>query len=251
MEIIHLHKIKTTPPKSLSKDKIKEKLKKITKEISELQNVLYASSKYSVLIVLQGMDASGKDGTIKKVFSKVNPQGISVSSFKVPTELEASHDFLWRIHQQAPAKGMIKIFNRSHYEDILVTRVHNNISDKEAAARMEAINAFEHLLATQNNTIILKFYLHVSHEEQLKRLNERLQAPEKKWKYSGSDFIESVYWEDYRKAYEDAINKCNVFPWTVVPADCNWYKEYIVASNVLEALKKLEMQYPGIKNMED
>ena len=247
MAKIRLKDIPTVPPKSLEKEKIKNELKKITKEISELQNLLYASSKYSILIILQGMDASGKDGTIKNVFSDVNPQGVEVHSFKVPTELELSHDFLWRIHMQTPTKGMIKIFNRSQYEDILVTRVHNMIDYPTVKKRIEAINNFEQLLI-DNNTIILKFYLHISHDEQIERLNERLQNPEKKWKYNGSDFKESVYWDEYRKVYEDAINNCNNPEWTIVPADKNWYKEYIVASKVRDTLVSLNLKYPEIKN---
>lgn len=248
MAKIKLDTISTTPPKSIKKDQIKNQLVKITQEISELQNLLYASSKYSLLVILQGMDASGKDGTIKNVFSDVNPQGVEVQSFKVPTDLELSHDFLWRIHLQTPAKGIIKIFNRSQYEDILVTRVHKHIDDATAKKRMEAINNFERLLQ-DNNTIILKFYLHVSHKEQLKRLNERLNDPEKKWKYNGSDFKESVYWDEYRRVYEDAFNNCNSPAWTIVPADKNWYKEYVVATKVRDALKALNLQYPTIKNI--
>ncbi|WP_447640632.1 MULTISPECIES: PPK2 family polyphosphate kinase [Chitinophagaceae] len=248
MPKIKLSQIDTIPPKSLKKEKVKTELEKITKEISSLQNLLYASSQYSLLVILQGMDASGKDGTIKNVFSEVNPQGVEVHSFKVPTELELSHDFLWRIHQQTPPKGIIKIFNRSQYEDILVTRVHKNIDDATARKRMEAINNFEKLL-TDNHTVILKFYLHISHEEQLKRLNERLNDPEKKWKYNGNDFKESVYWDEYRKVYEDAFNNCNDPEWTIVPADKNWYKEYIVATKVRDALKSLNLQYPEIKNI--
>lgn len=247
MAKIKLKDISTVPAKSIKKDKIKAELEKITKEISELQNLLYASSKYSLLVILQGMDASGKDGTIKNVFSDVNPQGVEVHSFKVPTELELSHDFLWRVHLQAPSKGIIKIFNRSQYEDILVTRVHNMIDFPTVKKRIEAINNFEKLLQ-DNNTVILKFYLHISHEEQLERLNERLNNPEKKWKYNGGDFKESVYWDEYQKVYEDAINNCNAPEWTIVPADKNWYKEYIVASKVRDALKALNLQYPSIKN---
>lgn len=248
MPKIKLSQIDTIPPKSLKKEKVKTELEKITKEISSLQNLLYASSQYSLLVILQGMDASGKDGTIKNVFSEVNPQGVEVHSFKVPTELELSHNFLWRIHQQTPQKGIIKIFNRSQYEDILVTRVHKNIDDATARKRMEAINNFEKLL-TDNHTVILKFYLHISHEEQLKRLNERLNDPEKKWKYNGNDFKESVYWDEYRRVYEDAFNNCNDPEWIIVPADKNWYKEYIVATKVRDALKSLNLQYPEIKNI--
>lgn len=248
MTKVKLSLISTDPPKSASKSKIKVELPKITAEISALQNLLYASSQYSLLVILQGMDASGKDGTIKKVFSDVNPQGVQVHSFKVPTEQELAHDFLWRIHLQTPEKGMIKIFNRSQYEDILVTRVHNIINDTVAKKRMEAINSFEKLLV-ENKTIVLKFYLHISHDEQLERLNERLKNPEKKWKYSGSDFKESVYWDDYRKVYEDAINNCNDPEWTIVPANKNWYKEYVVATKVRDTLKALNLKYPEIKNI--
>ncbi|MFT4202545.1 MAG: polyphosphate kinase [Chitinophagaceae bacterium] len=248
MPKIKLNDISTDPPKSISKAKVKKELPGIIAEISALQNLLYASSQYALLVILQGMDASGKDGTIKKVFREVNPQGVEVHSFKVPTDQELAHDFLWRVHLQTPEKGIIKIFNRSHYEDIVVTRVHKIIDDTTAKKRMEAINNFEKLL-TDNHTVVLKFYLHISHKEQLKRLNERLKDPEKKWKYNGNDFKESVHWDEYLKVYQDAFNNCNQPEWTVVPADKNWYKEYVVASAVHVALKKLNLQYPAIKNI--
>ena len=177
----------------------------------------------------------------------LNPQGVMVQSYKAPTAEELAHDFLWRIHKHAPAKGMIQIFNRSHYEDILVTRVHKMIDDETAHKRMKAINDFEELLIKHNNTLILKFYLHVSPKEQHERLEERINDATKQWKYNEKDFVEAKLWEDYMKAYEDCFKNCNKITWTIVPADQNWYKEYIVASTLCDALKKLKMQYPGLK----
>jgi polyphosphate kinase 2 (PPK2 family) len=169
-----------------------------------------------------------------------------VQSFKVPTVLELSHDFLWRIHQHTPAKGMIQIFNRSHYEDVIVSRVHRLITDEIANKRMQAINDFEEMLVEHNNTHILKFYLHVSHEEQLKRLEERINDKTKQWKYNQNDTIESSNYEDYWKVYEDCFKPCNKIPWIIVPADQNWYKEHIVANTLHKILTSLKMRYPGI-----
>jgi PPK2 family polyphosphate:nucleotide phosphotransferase len=211
------------------------------------QNLLYAESKHSLLVVLQGMDASGKDGVIRNVFGSLNPQGVDVKSFKVPTEEELSHDFLWRVHAATPAKGMIGIFNRSHYEDILVTRVHKWCDDARAEKRMKAINHFEELLSEHNNTTILKFYLHVSPEEQRERLQERINDPAKRWKYNENDFTEAKLWDQYRKVYEDCFERCGKIPWTIVPADQNWYKEYLIAAAVKEALESMDMKYPGLK----
>ena len=247
---ISLKEISTRAPKDLDKQETKEKTVKILEELSELQNLLYAESKHALLIILQGPDASGKDGVIRNVFSNFNPQGITVRSFKIPTAEELSHDFLWRVHHAAPAKGMIQIFNRSHYEDILVTRVHKFIDDKLAKKRMRAINDFEHLLVVQNNTKILKFYLHISQEEQLERLNERIHDPAKQWKYNEKDFQESKLWDIYQQMYEDCFEHCNEYPWTIVPADQNWYKEFMIAKTVRDALKEMDMQYPGIKKEE-
>ena len=193
------------------------------------------------------MDASGKDGVIRNVFGEMNPQGVNVQSFKAPTPLEMSHDFLWRIHQNAPAKGMIQVFNRSHYEDILITRVHQLIDDKLAYERMKAINDFEDLLTKHNNTHVLKFYLHISKEEQNKRLHERMDDPKKQWKYNEKDVDEAKLWKQYISAYEDCFRYCNATPWTIVPADNNWYKEYIIADALYRLLKSLKMRYPGLK----
>jgi PPK2 family polyphosphate:nucleotide phosphotransferase len=219
----------------------------ILEKLDDLQNLLFAESKHTVLIILQGMDASGKDGAIRKVFATLNPQGVRVQSFKAPTDVELSHDFLWRIHGATPPKGTIQIFNRSHYEDVLITRVHKWIDDKTAKKRMKAINDFEQLLQEHNSTTILKFYLHISREEQEQRLQERIHDATKQWKYNEKDFEEAKLWDDYMAAYEDCFEHCDDVPWTIVPADQNWYKEYIIAQALLKALEKLDMQFPGLK----
>lgn len=247
MTNIKLSAISTRAPKSLNKENIKAKTAKLLAGLNELQNLLFAENKHSILIVVQGMDASGKDGVTRNVFGTLNPQGVRVESFKVPTALELSHDFLWRIHQHAPPKGMIQIFNRSHYEDILVTRVHKLIDDEITVKRMKAINDFEDLLSNHSNTHILKFYLHISPEEQQVRLKERISDPTKQWKYNENDFAEAKHWNDYMKVYEDCFKNCNIIPWTIVPADQNWYKEYIISELLHKTLTSLKMQYPGLK----
>lgn len=244
---IKLDDISTRAPKDLDKESTKEKTKQMLSKLDELQNLLYAESKHAILVIIQGLDASGKDGVIRNVFTSMNPQGITVRSFKTPTAQELSHDFLWRIHEAAPAKGMIQVFNRSQYEDILITRVHKWIDDGTAKKRMNAINDFERLLHEHNNTQILKFYLHVSPEEQQERLQERIHDRTKQWKYNENDFAEAKLWDDYRKAYEDCFEYCSDIPWTIVPADQNWYKEYVIASALLDTLQKLNMQFPGLK----
>jgi PPK2 family polyphosphate:nucleotide phosphotransferase len=244
---IRLKDISTRAPKDADKEETKEKIVKMLQEFDELQNLLFASNTYSLLVVIQGLDASGKDGAIRSVFSSTNPQGVAVASYKVPTEEEYAHDFLWRIHRNAPRKGMIQIFNRSHYEDVLVTRVHKWCDDKTAEARMTAINDFEQLLRKHNNTHILKFYLHVSKEEQLQRLKERMEDPSKMWKYNEKDFAEAELYDEYHKMYEDCFEKCNVVPWIIVPADQNWYKEYVMLKAILETLRSLDMKFPGLK----
>ncbi len=247
MEKIVLQNISTRAPKDWDKEDTKEKNKDIIKELDDLQNLLYAEGKHSILVIIQGMDASGKDGVIRNVLGNMNPQGVTVKSYKAPTPEELSHDFLWRIHQHTPQKGMIQVFNRSHYEDILITRVHKWCSDELAQKRIKAINDFENLLIEHNNTHILKFYLHVSPEEQQERLKERLKNPAKMWKYNENDFEEAKLWNIYMEMYEDCFNKCNNPPWTIVPADQNWYKEHIIASQLHQLLKSLDMQFPGIK----
>ena len=244
--MIRLKDLSTRSPEKDEKSATKEKTRKLLEELDELQNVLYAQSKYSVLVILQGMDASGKDGAIKNVFGSLNPQGVAVKSFKVPTEEELRHDFLWRIHRHAPEKGQIQIFNRSHYEDVLVTRVHKWCDDETAHQRFSAINAFENMLVQHNNTQIFKFYLHISPEEQKERLEERLKDKRKQWKYNAKDHAEAARWDDYEKMYEDVFEHCNEQPWIIVPADQNWYKEYLIASTLVEAMRGLEMKYPQL-----
>lgn len=247
MAEIKLKDISTRAPKELDKSQTKATTEKLLEEFSELQNLLYAAASHALLIVIQGMDASGKDGAIRNVLSSVNPQGVMVHSFKVPTAEELSHDFLWRIHKVSPAKGMIQVFNRSHYEDILVTRVHGMCDDDTARERMRAINDFEELLTKHNNTAILKFYLHVSHEEQVERLKERIDDKTKQWKYNARDFDESALYDKYHQMYEDCFRHCDKVPWTIVPSDQNWYKEYLMTKTIVEALRALKMEYPGLK----
>lgn len=244
---ISLKDLSTRAPKDLDKGKAKEKTAKMLLELDELQNLLYAEGKHSVLVVIQGMDAAGKDGAIRAVFGNLNPQGVAVKSFKAPTPEELSHDFLWRVHKATPGKGMIQIFNRSHYEDILITRVHKWCDDNTAHKRMKAINDFEHLLQNHADTHILKFYLHLSPEEQQERLVERIRDPAKQWKYNENDFVEAKLWDLYMAAYEDCFEHCNEVPWTIVPSDQNWYKEYLITKALYDLLKGLDMQYPGLK----
>lgn len=247
MSKIKLKDISTHAPHSINKHKVKKELQEILSELDDLQNMLYAENKHSILIIIQGMDASGKDGLTRDVFTSMNPQGVNVKSFKEPNTVELAHDFLWRIHRDAPASGMIHVFNRSQYEDVLVTRVHGMIDDDEAFKRMHAINDFEKLLINHNNTSILKFYLHISHEEQIKRLEERMEKPQKMWKYNADDFKESKLWDRYMEYYEDVFEYCNNVPWHIIPADQNWYKSYLVASALRDTLKGLKMHYPGMK----
>jgi PPK2 family polyphosphate:nucleotide phosphotransferase len=247
MSRIKLSDFSTRAPKDFDKAETKTKTDSIIEELDDLQNLLFAEGKHSVLVVIQGMDGSGKDGLIRNVLGNMNPQGVTVKSYKAPTAEELSHDFLWRIHHAAPAKGMIQVFNRSHYEDILVTRVHKWCDDETARNRMNAINDFEKLLMEHNHTHILKFYLHISPEEQHERLSERMKDPAKMWKYNEKDFEEAKLWDIYMQMYEDCFENCNNPPWTVVPADQNWYKEFIIASQLCDLLKGLNMQFPGMK----
>jgi PPK2 family polyphosphate:nucleotide phosphotransferase len=240
----HLSDISTRAPEELDKKGVKEETARLQKRLSELQNLLYAGAAESMLVVLQGMDASGKDGAINNVFGNLNLMGVQVYSFKVPTKEERAHDFLWRVHSKAPAKGMIGVFNRSHYEDVLVTRVHGWCDDQTAKARFSAINRFEDLLRVHNKTTILKFYLHISPEEQAERFQERLDIPSKHWKYNRKDLDEAKLWDKYRHYYEEVFQNCNDIPWIIVPSDQNWYKEYLITKTVVEALEKLDMKYP-------
>src|SRR5258708_15295852 len=214
-------------------------LQKLSDELSDLQEMMAAAQHHSLLIVLQGMDTSGKDGTIRHVLSHVNPQGCDVYSFKVPTPEELAHDFLWRIHKATPAKGVMGIFNRSHYEDVLIVRVHNLAPQEVWQPRYKEINHFEQLLAT-NSTIILKFFLHISYDEQKKRLLAREQDKNKAWKLSASDWAERKYWDSYQKAYEDAISNFSteVPPSHIVPANHKWYRNLAIASIITNTMKQ-------------
>lgn len=224
----------------------KKVLKKYRKRLTDLQERFYAWDKKALLIVLQGMDTAGKDGTIKHVMRGVNPQGVLVSSFKVPTPEELSHDYLWRIHKAVPKRSMIGIFNRSHYEDVLVVRVHNLVPPEVWRRRYEHINAFEKILA-ENDVVILKFFLHISYEEQARRLQARLDTPEKRWKFSKGDLKERLLWDEYMAAYADAVQKCSTeyAPWFIVPSDNKWYRNFVVGSIITETLDELNPQFPN------
>ncbi len=239
------NKISTLPGKGINETETRNAIPGLVKKIGELQLALYAEQKKSLLVIFQGMDASGKDGAIKDVFADVNPLGTRVVSFKKPTEQEYVHDFLWRVHAQMPPYGMIHIFNRSHYEDILVPSVQGFIPEKVIKKRYEQINDFEKMLE-ENGTIILKFFLHVSKEEQLDRLTERMTNPKKFFKHKDSDWENTKKWKQYMKIYASLFNKCNEVPWHIIPSDKNWYKEFLVAGIILEALKKINPKYPAL-----
>lgn len=221
-------------------------MEELNAQLEEMQELLYANGQHKVLIVLQGMDTSGKDGTIRHVFEGVNPIGVKVASFKVPSEHEQAHDFLWRIHQQVPGKGEMTIFNRSHYEDVLVVRVYDLVPKDIWRQRYEQINNFEKMLA-ESGTIILKFYLHVSKDEQKKRLEERLADPHKNWKFRVGDLKDRERWDDYLDAYEDAIGKTSTdhAPWFVIPSNSKWYRNLVTASIIVRTLEDLKMTQPG------
>jgi PPK2 family polyphosphate:nucleotide phosphotransferase len=227
------------------KDETKAELKQSTDTLRELQRVLWAEGKHALLIVLQAMDAGGKDGTIRQVFRGVNPQGCQVTSFKVPTKEELAHDYLWRIHKATPRRGYIGIFNRSHYEDVLVVRVHNLVPEEVWKQRYEQINHFERLLA-DSGTTILKFFLHISKEEQKERFEARLADPAKNWKFSMGDVEERAYWDDYQRAFEVALSRCSTprAPWYVIPANHKWYRNLAVSRIIVETLEGLDMHYP-------
>ena len=243
---INLSKIPTRAPESLSKEKAREIVRNRCREIAELQNLLIAEGKHSLLIVFQGMDGSGKDGATRKIFRYCTPSNIKVHSFKKPTEEEFAHDFLWRVHKRTPGKGEIAIFNRSHYEDILIQRVHGWITEAHVRKRMAAINAFEELLEFDANTKVLKFYLHISKEQQAIELQQRIDEAEKHWKHNDNDWKEREFWDSYRKCYEYAINNSSI-PWHIVGVDQRWYRDYQVSGIILNTLKKLRMKYPPLE----
>ncbi len=227
------------------KKDIRDDLDVQRKRIRDLQARLYAERKRSLLIVLQAMDTGGKDGTIRGVFEGVNPQGCQVSSFKAPGPEELDHDFLWRYHQRTPGRGMITIFNRSHYEDVLIVRVKRMIPEDFWRRRYQMINEFEHML-TLNNTTVLKFFLHISKDEHKPRLESRLEDPDKHWKFSSNDLKERAYWEDYQSAFEDAITNCatTYAPWYVIPANKKWYRNLVIARTIADTLEVMNPQFP-------
>ena len=229
----------------MNKDETKDATKDLNERLVALQEMLYAQSKYALLVVLQAMDAGGKDGTIKKVFTGVNPQGFKIANFKAPTKIELAHDFLWRVHQQVPPKGYIGIFNRSHYEDVLIVRVNDLVPKSVWQARYDHINNFEKLIADSGVTI-LKFYLHISKDEQKERFQARLDTPEKRWKFSTGDLPVREKWDEYQRAYEDALTYCNTeyAPWHIVPANRKWYRNYVITKAIVEAMEAMPLEYP-------
>jgi PPK2 family polyphosphate:nucleotide phosphotransferase len=234
------------PPNNAPRGKeLKKKTNTLLERLTDLQARLYAESARSLLVVLQGRDTCGKDGTIRRVFDAVNPQGCIVTTFKKPSEREASHDFLWRVHQAVPAKGMISIFNRSHYEDVLIVRVRNLTPRRVWAKRYDQINEFERILS-ENGVTIVKFFLHISRDEQKKRLLARLEDPDKQWKFNADDLGERALWTSYTAAYRDALRKCSTSwaPWYVVPADKKKVRDYLVAEVVVDTLRRMGPKYP-------
>lgn len=230
----------------VNKKEGKAQLKELNKSLRDLQELLYAEHKQKLLVVLQGIDSSGKDSTIKNVFGDVNPQGTQVVSFKVPTRKELAHDYLWRIHPHTPGTGEIVVFNRSHYEDVLVVRVHNLVPEAVWEKRYDHINAFERLLADEGTTM-LKFFLHLGKQEQAERFLARLDRPHKRWKFNPDDLTERDYWEDYQHAFEDMLTRTSTewAPWYVIPSDRKWYRNMTIASIIVEKLHSLDMQFPA------
>lgn len=228
-----------------SEEETLPEVESMLKKIGDLQEILYAENKQSLLLIVQAMDTGGKDGLIKHLFRGINPSGVRITSFKVPSSEEQAHDFLWRIHKETPRTGMIGVFNRSQYEDVLVVRVRNLVPKDVWKKRYDQINNFERMLA-ENGTRILKFYLHISRAEQKKRLESRLKNPDKHWKFNPGDVEERAFWDDYMAAYAEAISKCNTeyAPWHIVPADHKWYRNYAVTKAVLETLESMNPAYP-------
>ena len=220
-------------------------LQSLIEELVALQEKLYAEQKQRILVVLQAMDTGGKDGVVRHVFGGVNPQGVRVASFKVPTPPELAHDYLWRVHAQTPGKGEIVIFNRSHYEDVLAVRVHNIVPEDVWSRRFDQINAFEKTVAEEGTTI-LKFFLHISSSEQKQRLLDRLKDDTKQWKFNPGDLKERALWKDYMQSYEDVLNKTSseYAPWYLIPADKKWYRDLVIASILVDRLKQLKIDYP-------
>ncbi len=236
---------KDTSAVDLDKAGAKARLAQLNQKLAKLQQLLYAEGKHKVLVVLQAMDAGGKDGTIRKVFKGVNPQGVDVANFKAPTPEELSHDFLWRIHKHTPGNRELLVFNRSHYEDVLVVRVHNFVPKDVWRKRYEQIKHFEQTLIDEGTTLI-KFYLHIDKDEQKQRLQARLNDPTKHWKFNMADLAERELWDEYMAAYEDALSKTSTeaAPWYIVPANHKWYRNLVIAEILVKTLEDLHMAYP-------
>ncbi|MDA1075608.1 MAG: polyphosphate kinase [Proteobacteria bacterium] len=240
--MIRLADLPTGAPENVSEDSVRDETKSLVSRIGELQEMMLAEGRHSLLVVLQGMDTSGKDGTTQKVFGGCDPSGINARGFKKPTDEELAHDFLWRVHPHVPAKGHIQVFNRSHYEDVLITRVHGWIDDDTAAFRFSAINAFENLIDS-NDTLILKFFLNISYARQEEKLNRRKTDLVKMFKHNDGDWEERQHWDGYMRAYEDMLNRSEI-PWHPVPADQSWYRDYVVAKTIVEAMEQLDLKFP-------
>lgn len=251
MAKIKLSDIPTYPPKDLDKGEYKSMTRKYAERIGELHTMMAADGKHSLLVVFQGMDASGKDGAVRDVFKDCLPTVMSAHSFKKPTEEEFAHDFLWRCHKIAPQKGRSKIFIRSHYEDVLIQRVHKWIDEDRVAMRMDAINNWENLLQADNNTTILKFYLHLSYDQQKIELQQRIDERDKNFKHNDGDWEERKHWDRYMECYEDVLNTCNVIPWHIIPVDKRWYRSYLVAKTVVETMESWNLEYPALPEQED
>ncbi len=245
-EHCHLDRISTRPPSTdFDKQSADKLIRKNAKIMADLARRLYAQDRHAVLLVLQGMDTSGKDGTIRTIMRGINPQSCQVTSFKVPSAEELDHDFLWRIHRAVPRLGNIGIFNRSHYEDVLIVRVHELVPPDVWQKRYEQINAFEKIL-TENRTTILKCFLHISKDEQRKRLQARIDNPEENWKFNPQDLKERLRWDEYQAAYQDAVTRCNTehAPWYIIPSDKKWYRNLVVSHLLRRTLERLDPQFP-------
>ncbi len=238
-----LKNISTLPLDKYSKKECKKNLKSFQKKLFELQNVFYADNRFGLLIIFQGVDTSGKDGTIRRVMTCMNPMSVNVKSFKKPTTEELQHDFLWRVYPHFPAKGVIEVFNRSYYEDILAPSLSEKLSKERIQHRYQMLNDLEEHLEL-NNIHVLKFFLHISKNEQKKRIEERLTTPHKRWKYTKEDTKAGERWDDYQKVYDSIINKCSKNKWNIIPADKRWYRNYAVAKIITNHLESLHLKYP-------
>jgi len=244
--MIKLSELPTGAPEGYKKKSTKKLTDEITRKIAKLQHILYAQNKHSLLVVFQGMDATGKDGATRKVFRYCSPAGVNSFAFKKPTDEEFAHDFLWRVHEKVPRRGQINIFNRSHYEDVIIQRVHKWIDEEAVDNRIDAINAFERNLTRDNNTTVLKFYMHISNDKQKEKLIERIENKAKNWKHNDSDWEERKHWDEYMACYQDAINRSEI-PWIIAPVDRRWYRDYFIASRILETLESLNLRLPDIE----